>query len=725
MGLLQMPPELVALILNQLLLEDGIHSFDDLISEAIYGLPTFQGLSDVSPAHLTWDVNMSKPMVASLIHSKLKAEPEQRPLTKELAHTVRFAESVFGPGQTTHFTNTLVQLAANHLPLYEIIDGLSWSSTATDSHFTVLENTLAVALYLDRPSHVETLIKLGAKAQVRTMSFGDPLTHAACHGQLPTYLLILGVSMATDNETIRRLVSSRHVLALRQAAVFGRADLFCRDLYTSMEHMYAYYGVIGVYEPIIKAATLASRVEVVFAVFRMLDGQNADILNVFGEEFWVETLRLASSNNLGSVVGFILSRTSILSRHGSLNFPTEDASRSGHLSVLALLIANHSEDNLTSWGGIVYWLARGAHYDALSSLLADPKGARPSLVRDALSGASSHGARGMIAILRIVGEDLGKDFSGLGSEIFSEVIDSITCASCDDVQESGVTTTASAGTPAQPYEGDIFQDLTPPEDIELAGACARGNFPVVRRIVAKHADQRPPLHSVSTSCFMECIKHNRPGILQYLCEKVPESARYLRIDMRGVLSTATLQVLLDHGWDINQPLSRTKPPVLGYIARSEELTRWFLDHGADPNARCDWDLTPLSVAIGEGSLSAIYLMIQYGGDTRKGQLLHFVSERSSPDQLALMDHLIASGASVNARMFETDKQSWLENHAFGMGTSLHKAAEIGKVEVVKYLIGQGSDHCLLDSVGRTAFDLAVARGFTTIARILEERSHVE
>jgi len=57
-----------------------------------------------------------------------------------------------------------------------------------------------------------------------------------------------------------------------------------------------------------------------------------------------------------------------------------------------------------------------------------------------------------------------------------------------------------------------------------------------------------------------------------------------------------------------------------------------------------------------------------------------------------------------------------------MGTPLHKAAEMGNIEVVEYLLGQGSVHSLVDSVGRTAFDLAIDKGFTTIARILERKS---
>jgi len=503
-------------------------------------------------------------MVARLIQSKLKTRFEERPLTKERVHTVRFAKSNLGVERTTHLTDALIQLAANHLPLYEIINGLSRGSTATSPYFTALENTLAVALYLDRPFDVKILLGLGAKAQARTKSFGDPFIHAACHGQLSTYLLVLSVSMATADGSMKLLISSRHVLALQQATAYGRAALFGRDLYRSKEHMYAYHPVHLVYESVIKSATLASQVEVVFAVFQMLDEQDTDILDGFCEKFWVETLRLASSNNLESLVRFILGRTSILSRHESLNLPTEDASSSGNLSVLALLIANRSGHNLTSYADAAYWLARGAHYDALSSLFVCAKGARSSLLGDALCGASKHGARGMSAVLRIADECLVEDFDGLSGESFSKVIDNIIYASGQDMSEASAKIMASAEA-SQSCAGDIIRELMGPEDRELAHACASGDFSVVQRIVAKHADQRPPPHTAFTSCYVDCIEHNHPGTLQYLCERYPPSEQFLNNDKLGVRSTAILQVLLDYGWNVNGSLDGMRPPTLGYV----------------------------------------------------------------------------------------------------------------------------------------------------------------
>ena len=157
------------------------------------------------------------------------------------------------------------------------------------------------------------------------------------------------------------------------------------------------------------------------------------------------------------------------------------------------------------------------------------------------------------------------------------------------------------------------------------------------------------------------------------------------------------------------------------MAQSEELVRWFLNHGSDPDSRCDWDITPLSVAVAKASLSTTRLMLSCGGDPRKGQLLHFAMGRTLLDQLAVIDTLISFGVSLDARMFENDPSSWLENHAFGMGTPLHKAAQLGNADAAAYLLWRGANCGMLDSAGRTAVDIAKEKHHYEIAELIENR----
>lgn len=155
------------------------------------------------------------------------------------------------------------------------------------------------------------------------------------------------------------------------------------------------------------------------------------------------------------------------------------------------------------------------------------------------------------------------------------------------------------------------------------------------------------------------------------------------------------------------------------MSKSEEMSRWFLQHGSDPNRRSQWDVTPLSIAVQSGSLAAIRLLSEHGADSRNGQLLHFAMWRKSFDQLAIIDMLIAHGCSPNTRMYENDPHSWLYNKTGGMGTVLHKAAESGNRDVASYLLWRGASPQILDSADRSVWQLAKERNHQEILEMIE------
>ncbi|KAL1869024.1 hypothetical protein Plec18167_008027 [Paecilomyces lecythidis] len=147
------------------------------------------------------------------------------------------------------------------------------------------------------------------------------------------------------------------------------------------------------------------------------------------------------------------------------------------------------------------------------------------------------------------------------------------------------------------------------------------------------------------------------------------------------------------------------------------MTIWLLDHGADPNALCSIDLTPMSYAIEYASIDIIRLLFDRGADIYKGQLLHHAIERQS-DIIDVVALLLEKGVSINAKMYEDHYFSWRLYYFMGLGTPLHRAAELGKIDVVRYLISQGADVNIKDAMGQTALDCAAKHGCSDIVDLL-------
>ena len=134
------------------------------------------------------------------------------------------------------------------------------------------------------------------------------------------------------------------------------------------------------------------------------------------------------------------------------------------------------------------------------------------------------------------------------------------------------------------------------------------------------------------------------------------------------------------------------------------MTSWLLDHEADPNRQCVIDLTPLSLVVESAPVSVIHLMLSRGGIVRKGQLLHHAIERQA-DTIEVLELLVEKGAPLNATVYD-DYPSWALFHFMGLGTPLHRASEIGKAEVIRYLISKGAKPKFEDAKGRTPLECA-------------------
>ena len=175
-----------------------------------------------------------------------------------------------------------------------------------------------------------------------------------------------------------------------------------------------------------------------------------------------------------------------------------------------------------------------------------------------------------------------------------------------------------------------------------------------------------------------------------------------------------LQLYLDHGFDINKQMDQFYSTALSLTYsrfHDIEMTRWFLDHGADPNresrgwAECN---TPLGWAVANASLDIIKLLFDRGGSIKHGDLLIHVAYRKNPDRIQVVEYLLAKGALADInklRYHDNPALSYERNHFFECDAAIHMAARVGHLDVVELLIARGTDPLLPNSKGQLAIDV--------------------
>ncbi|PYI31596.1 ankyrin repeat protein [Aspergillus indologenus CBS 114.80] len=277
--------------------------------------------------------------------------------------------------------------------------------------------------------------------------------------------------------------------------------------------------------------------------------------------------------------------------------------------------------------------------------------------------------------------------------------------------------------PVQPSEYPQIPTRTPPAILEkLYASCVSGDIHRFRDILDSQSSSPEGFDICDVSAIMiEAIKLDGVQFIQELLDRGMPMDPLYALEAVKVKGKDALGVFLQNGWDINQPISELKPPILGYAIADEDMAAWLLDHGADPNRPCVIDLTPLSLAVETAPMPVVQLMLSRGGDARKGQLLHHAVERQA-DNIAILSLLIENGADIDSTLYEYHYPSRALFCFLALGTALHKAAELGKVDVVRYLVGEGANVGIKDATGRTALECAQMSDQWEVVQVLEKRN---
>ena len=165
------------------------------------------------------------------------------------------------------------------------------------------------------------------------------------------------------------------------------------------------------------------------------------------------------------------------------------------------------------------------------------------------------------------------------------------------------------------------------------------------------------------------------------------------------------------------------------VLSNEEIVRWFLDRGCDPNGKCSGGITAVVEAARVASLSVLKLLLAYHGTARNSDAIaravhgHILNV---PDRLEVVECLLAAGAPIDAYQFEPLSEEVISMaQLIGMETGLQLAVRENKLDMVKLLVQRGADVMKkggLGTRGENAIEIAESKGFGEIVTLLRSQS---
>lgn len=182
------------------------------------------------------------------------------------------------------------------------------------------------------------------------------------------------------------------------------------------------------------------------------------------------------------------------------------------------------------------------------------------------------------------------------------------------------------------------------------------------------------------------------------------------------MSLELLQVLVPAGLDVNHKEDR----LGGYIAATAscnqmDLTRYLLQHGADPNRNPLLDLNPaLNMAVKGNFMEMAELLIQHGA---KVNGLGALAMAAKHGRFEMMKLLFEYGADVNDDA--KDRAEECIDYIEGV-TALHEAAKVGRMDSVVFLLNHGANPDLKDEDGQTPLTVAQVNGHSEVVEFLNK-----
>lgn len=230
-----------------------------------------------------------------------------------------------------------------------------------------------------------------------------------------------------------------------------------------------------------------------------------------------------------------------------------------------------------------------------------------------------------------------------------------------------------------------------------------------------------PSLPILNELLAHAIRHNATETIPHLVSLGASPLSHPSFDLLYT-STAfpSFQCLVETGkLDINIDLEAIGTYLILAVKRNNKShVEFCLKHGADANQGTyafRWSALATAAEY-DADLDIVDLLIAGGADLNSSDALHTAAEKG---RYEMVKFLIGKGANVNEVGFEYCLSDSKYDEA---GTALHFAVDANNTEVAKLLLENGADVAIRDAKGRTAMERATEKGMDDIRLYLDKAS---